>query len=130
MLFRSCALATAACDTVSSEIGQAYGGRPVLITTLRPVPVGTDGAITWVGTLAGGLAALAVGGCASATGLLASDLLGIVTVAALLGSAADSFLGATLEAQGLLDNEAVNFSNTLLGALAGIGLAALLAVPV
>jgi hypothetical protein len=36
-----CAYATAAFDTVSSEIGQA-GGRPVLITTFRVVPVGTD----------------------------------------------------------------------------------------
>jgi uncharacterized protein (TIGR00297 family) len=120
-----CAYATAAFDTVSSEVGQAYGGRPVLITTLRVVPVGTDGAISWVGTLAGLAAALSITGVARATGLLPPGCGGVVAAAAFVGSTADSFLGATLEAKGLMDNEAVNFSNTLVGALAGIGLAAL-----
>ena len=125
-----CAYATAAFDTVSSEIGQAYGGRPVLITTLRAVPVGTNGAVTWIGTLAGLAASLIVAGLASATGFLSSDLVGIVSVAAFIGSTADSILGATLETRGLMDNDAVNFSNTLIGALSGIGIAALVAAPV
>ncbi len=124
-----CAYATAAFDTVSSEIGQAYGGRPVLITTLRPVPPGTDGAVSWIGTLAGALAALAVGGVATATGFLAPGLLGTVVLASFVGSTADSLLGATLERRGVMDNDAVNFFNTLVGALAGVGLAALLAAP-
>lgn len=34
----------------------------------------------------------------------------------------ESLLGATLEQRGLLDNEAVNFLNTLLGALVAVGL--------
>ncbi len=118
-----CAYATAAFDTVSSEVGQAYGGRPVLITTLRPVPAGTDGAISWLGTLAGAGAALLVGGVACAVGLLPREQTGIVVLAGFLGSTADSVLGATLEAKGLMDNEAVNFSNTLVGALAGVGIA-------
>jgi uncharacterized protein (TIGR00297 family) len=124
-----CAYATAVFDTVSSEVGQAYGGRPILITTLRPVPAGTNGAISWVGTLSGALAALAVGGVASMSGLLPPGLMTIVALAALAGSTADSFLGATLEARGLMDNEAVNFSNTLVGALSGVGLAALMSAP-
>ena len=125
-----CAYATAAFDTVSSEVGQAYGGRPILITTLRPVPPGTNGAISWMGTGAGALAALVVGGLAAATGLLPPDLLGVVVIAAFIGSTADSLLGATLEAKGLMDNDAVNFSNTLAGALAGLGLAELMAMAV
>ena len=52
------AFATAAADTVSSEIGKAFGRRTFLITTLRPVPRGTDGAVSLEGTLAG-VAALA-----------------------------------------------------------------------
>jgi len=123
-----CAFATAAFDTVSSEVGQAYGGRPILITTLRPVPAGTNGAISWMGTGAGALAALAVGGLAAATGLLPPALLGVVLIAAFIGSTADSLLGATLEAKGMMDNDAVNFSNTLVGALAGLGLAELMAM--
>jgi uncharacterized protein (TIGR00297 family) len=123
-----CAYATAAFDTVSGEVGQAYGGRPVMITTLRPVPAGTDGAISWLGTFAGTVAALIVGGISTAAGLLPRDQVGIVAVAALLGSTADSILGATLETKGLMDNEAVNFSNTLVGALAGVGIAGALSL--
>jgi len=47
----SAALAEAAGDTVSSELGQAFGGRPRLITTLRPVTPGQDGGITTAGTI-------------------------------------------------------------------------------
>jgi uncharacterized protein (TIGR00297 family) len=120
-----CAYATAAFDTVSAEIGEAYGGRPVLITTLRRVAPGTDGAVSFVGTLAGLAAALAVAGLAAGLGLLDAPRIGIVLAAAFAGSTVDSVLGATLEARGLMDNESVNFSNTLIGALAGIGLLAL-----
>jgi uncharacterized protein (TIGR00297 family) len=115
-----CAYATAAFDTVSSEVGQAWGGKPVLITTLKRVPIGTDGAVTLLGTLAGLGASACVGGLAVATGMIPGALLPVVLVAAFLGSSADSLLGATLEPRGLLDNEAVNFSNTLVGALAGV----------
>lgn len=116
-----CAYATAAFDTVSSEIGQAWGGRPVLITTLRPVPIGTDGGISLVGTMAGFAAAGLIAALAAGLGLLPSRAIPAVLVAAFIGSTADSCLGATLERKGLMDNEAVNFSNTLIGALAGIG---------
>ncbi len=123
----ACAYATAAFDTVSSEVGQAYGGRPVMVTTLRRVPPGTNGAVSWVGTGAGFLAAAAVGLVAWAGGLIGPLMLGPLLVAAFIGSTADSFLGATLEARGLMDNDAVNFSNTLVGALAGTAFATLVA---
>jgi uncharacterized protein (TIGR00297 family) len=125
-----CAYAAAAFDTVSSEIGQAYGGRPVLITTLRRVPAGTDGAISWLGTVAGGIAALLIGLVAAAAGLLPAGSMWIVIAAGFVGSTADSILGATLEARGLMDNEAVNFSNTLIGALAALAIAALSEAPI
>jgi uncharacterized protein (TIGR00297 family) len=51
------ALAEAAADTVSSEVGQVLGGRPRMITTLRTVEPGTDGAISLAGTAAGVFAA-------------------------------------------------------------------------
>lgn len=120
-----CAYATAAFDTVSSEIGRAYGGRPVLITTLRPVPAGTDGGVSWAGTLAGLAAAWVLCAIATATGFIPTERTPLVLAAAFIGSTADSILGATLETRGLIDNEAVNFSNTLVGALSGIGLLAL-----
>ncbi len=117
------AYAAAVFDTVSSEIGQAYGGRPRLITSLRRVPAGTDGAVSLIGTAAGGVAALLIGGVAWGMNLLPGSALWVVVLAGFLGSTADSILGATLEARGLMDNEAVNFSNTMLGALVGLACA-------
>src|SRR2546426_6087423 len=92
-----CAYATAAFDTVSSEIGRAYGGRPVLITTFRPVPAGTNGAVSWIGTLAGTAAAAVVCAVAIADRFLDPRWSVVVLVAAFVGSTADSVLGATLE---------------------------------
>jgi len=121
LLALACAYATAAFDTVSSEIGQAWGGRPVLITTLRPVPIGTDGGVSLVGTIAGFAAAALIAALGTALGIVPPRAIPAVLEAAFIGSTADSYLGATLETKGLMDNEAVNFSNTLVGALAGIG---------
>src|SRR6185295_10085792 len=53
--------ATATADTASSEIGKAFGRRTFLITTLRPVPRGTEGAVSVEGTVAGILGGALVG---------------------------------------------------------------------
>ncbi len=120
------AFATAASDTVSSEIGKAFGRRTFLITTLRPVPRGTDGAVSLEGTLAGVAASLVLGGLGWAVGLY--PVLGVVAVAvaALVATTLESVVGATLEKRGLLDNDAVNFLNSVAGALIAAGLAAIL----
>ena len=47
------ALAEAAADTVSSEVGQAVARQPRMILGFTPAPVGTNGAVTVEGTLAG-----------------------------------------------------------------------------
>ena len=60
LIAMAAALAEAAADTVSSEIGQALGGAPRLITTWQKVEPGTDGAITLAGTMDGATAAIAV----------------------------------------------------------------------
>ncbi|MBE3577574.1 MAG: DUF92 domain-containing protein [Limnochordales bacterium] len=46
------ALAEATADTWASELGRRFGGRPRRLTDFRPVPPGTSGAISPVGTLA------------------------------------------------------------------------------
>src|SRR3984957_5442599 len=53
MLMCLAAMVEATADTVSSEIGQAFGGRPVVLLTLQRVAPGTDGAVTLIGSLAG-----------------------------------------------------------------------------
>ncbi|OIW05303.1 hypothetical protein TanjilG_03692 [Lupinus angustifolius] len=45
-------------DTVSSEIGKAYGKTTYLVTTFKVVPRGTEGAVSVEGTLAGFFAAI------------------------------------------------------------------------
>jgi uncharacterized protein (TIGR00297 family) len=121
------ALAEAAADTVSSEIGQVFGGRPRMITTLRAVEPGTDGAISIAGTLAGILAA----GIVSVLGTWALhgdlSLFKLSCAGAVFGLLFDSLLGATLEARGWLNNDLVNFLST--ASAAGLALAMLAFLP-
>lgn len=112
------ALAEAAADTVSSEIGQVFGGEPRMITTFKAVAKGSDGGITLVGTLAGALASLlvmSVGFAAAHNAHLPGYGVSICAGAlgATLGLLFDSLLGATLERRGWLNNDAVNFLSTL-----------------
>ena len=106
------ALAAAAADTVSSEVGQVLGGRPRMITTLRAAHPGRDGAISLAGTLAGILAA----GLVAAAGAQAVGggftMFWIASAGAVFGLFFDSLLGATLEERGWLNNDGVNFLST------------------
>ena len=116
------ALCEATADTVSSEMGQAFGGTPILLTTLRRVPPGTDGAVSLLGSLAGLLAAALV----AAVGLWSMRLSLRPTLIALAGGLIgwlfDSLLGATLERRGWLGNDLVNFSSTLVAVLAALAI--------
>lgn len=116
------ALAAAAADTAESEIGQLWGGRPRLVTRWRAVPVGTDGAVSVVGTLAGVGVATAMAGIAHALGLVSGRGLVAVAAAGCAGSLADSLLGATLERRGWIGNHGVNALATGVGALVAVGL--------
>lgn len=114
----SAALAEAAADTLSSELGQVFGGQPRLLTTLRPVPAGTDGGITLAGTAAGCLGAALVTTVAAFTFSMNLRTAAIVFACSILGLFADSLLGATLERRGWLNNDAVNFLSTVVAAVA------------
>lgn len=116
------ALAEAAADTTSSEIGAAFSTRTILITSWKGVSPGTNGGISLSGTVAGILAALIVAACAEALGLLHPAGIFIVGAAGVGGMVVDSLLGATLERHGYLNNDAVN----LLGTAAAAGFAWLL----
>jgi uncharacterized protein (TIGR00297 family) len=120
-------LAEAAADTVSSEIGQVLGGAPRMITTLRRVEPGTDGGITFAGTIAGVLAA----GLVALAGFLAFHLepsvLLVSWAGGVFGLFFDSLLGGTLERAGWLNNDAVNFLST--GSAVACALAILAVIP-
>jgi len=106
------ALAEAAADTVSSEVGQVLGGRPYMLTTFRQVDPGTDGAISLSGTIAGILAAGAV--AAAGAWALQGDgrMLGVAWAGAVFGLFFNSLLGATVERARWMNNDAVNFIST------------------
>ena len=119
------ALAEAAADTVSSEIGQVLSGHPRMITTFRKADPGTDGAISLGGTAVGIIAA----GAVAAAGAWALDggstMLAVSWIAGVFGLFFDSLLGATMERRGWINNDAVNFLSTASAAAAALGLLAL-----
>ena len=123
LLALTAALTAGASDTVASEIGKAWGGRTVLVTTLASVPPGTPGAMSLEGTAAGIAAAFAMGLIACLVGLLPFSALWIVVVAATAGALVESALAATLERHHILDNNLLNFLNTLVAAVCAVWLA-------
>ena len=109
-------------DTFGSEIGKRWGGQPRLITTLRPVPAGTEGAISVEGTLASAAGSVLMTLVLFALQLLPS--LAVSAVVMLIGfvaTLAESLLGALAQDRvSWLSNELVNAMQTTLAALLAI----------
>jgi len=120
------AFATALADTVSSELGQVFGKTPVLPTSFRRVPVGTEGAVSVEGTLLG-LAAAALLALLAVVCTFLGEYLALVPVslAAFIGTTAESYLARVVRTKGL-GNELANLFNTSVGALAAAGLGVLI----
>lgn len=141
------AFATATADTLGSEIGQWIGRRTFLPLTFRPVPKGTEGAVSVEGTIAGVLGAFVIafagvilshhrfyasGPDGAALLQLASGmtwsadfwrLVGLLTLAGFLGSYAESILGSwNRRRERPIPNGVVNFINTMMGAAIFAGL--------
>jgi uncharacterized protein (TIGR00297 family) len=114
-------------DTSASEIGKAYGRHTFLITTLKPVPRGTEGAVSLEGTLAGIVGSVAIALVGWFIGLISPVGIGICILAAFIATNLESVIGATLQHRfNWLTNELVNVLNTLIGAMAAITLGWLL----
>ena len=112
-------VASAAADTAASEIG-VTGKTPYLITTLRPVPRGTNGGVTLRGEAAAITASVLVAAAAWAMGV-ADPWMVVVTIAAgFIGTNVDSLVGATLENSGRIGNSGTNLAATFFGGLAGM----------
>ncbi|MEB3164125.1 MAG: TIGR00297 family protein [Prochlorothrix sp.] len=115
--------ATKLSDTTASEVGKAYGQRTFLITTLRPVPRGTEGAVSLEGTIAGFVASIVLAGVGWAVGLVSPGGIAICAIAAFVATNLESVIGATLQSQwAWLTNEVVNLINTTIGAVVAIAL--------
>ena len=109
------ALAAATADTWASEIGRHASVPPRLISNGRPVPAGTDGGMTLLGTT-GGIAG--AGLVAALSYVLGHSSAPAIAVAGVVGMLVDSLLGATVQGKvRWMDNDAVNLAATLSGAL-------------
>ena len=124
-------VASATADTLASEIG-VTGGIPRLITTLKQVPIGTNGGITVTGEAVALLGGFVVSGIAMLLHVITPQMMIICTITGFVGTNIDSVVGATLENKGFLGNAGTNLLATLGGGifavilyliLAGYGLA-------
>lgn len=108
--------ASAAADTVSSELGVVYGKRFVDIISLRSGRRGADGVVSLEGTVAGIVAAACP---ALLYALFTTQFVFVpaIILAGAIGNVADSVLGATAERRGWMGNDAVNAINTATGVI-------------
>ena len=120
LLAYTSSIATKLSDTAASEVGKAYGKRTFLITTLKPVPPGTEGAVSLEGTIAGIIGSFLIAIVAWGLGMIPHQSpVGILIcmVAAFVATNVESVIGATIqEKYDWLTNELVNVVNTAIGA--------------
>jgi uncharacterized protein (TIGR00297 family) len=113
------AAATAAFDTVATEIGQLLGKTTFDPVSFRKVPVGTPGAVSLEGTIAGLGAAAVLALVPAFAGWLPPGGELVVLVAAAVGGLSESIVVALLKPEEAHAGEVFNFYNTLLGATVG-----------
>jgi uncharacterized protein (TIGR00297 family) len=116
---------SATADTLSSELGSVYGKRFYNILSFKKDRRGLDGVVSVEGFISG-MAGSAIIAVIYALFHGWSLHLLIIIITGTIGNLADSFLGAALERKKLIGNDAVNFLNTVIGALAALLLVELL----
>jgi len=113
-------VATATGDTLASEIGTTYKGKPRMITTLKEVEPGVDGGVSSLGEIAAISGSIVIALFALLFRVIEINpyyLLGmlIITISGFVGTNIDSLLGATMQKRGILSNNGVNLAATIAG---------------
>jgi uncharacterized protein (TIGR00297 family) len=117
ILLIASAFSSATADTISSEMGTVTGRKFFNILTLAPDKKGLDGVISIEGSLWGIAGSILIA-------LIYFSSIGswlhfiIIIIAGTIGNLSDSFLGAKWERRGLINNNLVNFLNTLIAVTA------------
>lgn len=110
-------------DTVSSEIGKAYGKTTYLVTTFKVVRRGTEGAVSVEGTFAGVLASILLASVGYLMGEIKIAEAVICVVASQIANLGESVIGALFqEKEGFrwLNNDAVNVINISMGSILAV----------
>ncbi|XP_057972871.1 protein VTE6, chloroplastic [Malania oleifera] len=110
-------------DTISSEIGKAYGKTTYLVTTFKVVPRGTEGAVSIEGTFAGFFASVLLASIGYLAGEIDAAGAIICVMASQIANVGESIIGAALqEKEGFqwLNNDTVNIINISMGSIIAV----------
>lgn len=133
-------IATATADTWSTELGTTKPGKTHLITTFKTVEPGTDGGVSFKGTLAAFFGSLFIALFTLPVTDFSLSIFILVFLAGFVGGLVDSFAGAILQTGALkkikpedfvrsghaLKNSLVNWMSTGIGGIVAIIIATLI----
>lgn len=117
-LMIAAALSSATADTLSSEMGNVYGKKFYNVLSFKKDTKGLNGVVSFEGTAFGVAGSITIAGIYSVGFGFSVSTFFIIIIAGTAGNLFDSVLGASLERKQVLNNDAVNFSNTVVGAAA------------
>jgi uncharacterized protein (TIGR00297 family) len=121
-LVLAASLVTSASDTAASEFGKAWGRRTWSLLRLRTVPPGEVGGVSLEGTAAGLLVAVALAWTASGLGLVPPGTVWMIVIAATAAALLEGVLGELFEHRGVVNNDMLNFIDTIVAAVIVLGL--------